>query len=211
MGQVLHTSLCPGAVPRCNPPPQSMSPAYLPSQKPAAPRGFSEGGDLHLQGWLRAGTLTLGAESCFLVFSHLFPPGTAVGTVFPAVGRGQLLVTAIPQGCREDPVGAGPRPGQQAWPRGGRGQQAHGSQPYWDKECKRPGFAAGTNSLSWPCCCPAWSWGTGKQPAWHPAPPAPSWGRHCHRTAAWQMATSWGWPLAWPHPALTFLPQPAWA
>lgn len=26
LGQVLHTSLCPGAVPRCNPPPQSMSP-----------------------------------------------------------------------------------------------------------------------------------------------------------------------------------------
>lgn len=121
LGQVLHTSLCPGAVPRCNPPPQSMSPAYLSSQEPAAPRGFSEGGDLHLQGWLRAGTLTLGAESCFLFFSHPFPPGTATGTVFPALGRGQLLATAIPQGCREEPVGAGPRPGQRAWPRGGSG------------------------------------------------------------------------------------------
>lgn len=84
---------------------------------------------------------------------------------------------------------------------GGWGQPAHGSWPYWDKECKRPGFAAGTNSLSWPGCCPAWSWGTGKQLAWHPGLLAPSWGRHRHHMAGQQMATSWAWPLAWPHPA----------
>lgn len=47
----------------------SISQGFLPSQGPAVPWGFLEGGDLPLQGWLRVGTLTLGAESCFLFFS----------------------------------------------------------------------------------------------------------------------------------------------
>lgn len=48
-------------------------------------------------------------ELCF-GFSP-FPPGTAMGMVFSAVGRGQLLATGIPQGCEEALQGAGPRVG----------------------------------------------------------------------------------------------------
>lgn len=58
-------------MPHCSLPPPSISSGFLPYQEPAAPWGFLEGGDLPLQGRLRVGTLTLGAESCFP-----FPPAS---------------------------------------------------------------------------------------------------------------------------------------
>lgn len=85
----------------------SIFPGLLPSQEPAASRGSSEG-QQPLP--VRAAPLTLEAESCFLVLSP-FPLGTAMGMVFPAVGRGQLLATGIPQGCGEALQGAGPKVG----------------------------------------------------------------------------------------------------
>lgn len=81
----------------------SIFPGLVPSQEPADSRGSSEG-QQPLPA--RAAPLTLEAELLF-GFS-LFPPGTATGMVFPTVGRGQLLVTGIPQGCGEALQGAGP-------------------------------------------------------------------------------------------------------
>lgn len=75
--------------------------------------------------------------------------------------------------------------------RGGQGQPGHGSWPYWVKECKRPEFAACTDSLSWPCCRLAWSWGTGKQPAQHHAEAGTA-------TATWGTNDPWlGMALCW--------------
>lgn len=78
------------------------------------------------------------------------------------------------------------RTGQRAQPRVGGGvagaRRVLSSQPYWDKECKRPGFTAGADSLSWPCSSPASSWGTCKHRAWHPTA----------RTEAWASPTAAG-------------------
>lgn len=84
----------------------------------------------------------------------------------------------------------------------------HSSQPYWDKECKRPGFAAGTDSLPRPCSHPA---RVGAPVNSLPGTQLPGWGGHCHRLARQQSAPSYGWPLAWPCPTLTFLAQHMWA
>lgn len=93
---------------------------------------------------------------CFLGGGQGPPPADW----FP-VGAGGRFPDAPP--LDTDPSGLWGAPGE-CWapagpasvaPEWGQGQPAHSSWPYWDKECKRPGFAAATDSLSWPCCCPA--------------------------------------------------------
>lgn len=59
----------------------------------------------------------------------------------------------------------------------------HSSQPYWDKECKRPGFATGTDSLSWPCSNPARVGAPVNSPL---GTQFPGWGGHCHHLARQQ-------------------------
>lgn len=134
------------------------------------PRASSFPGASSLQGLLR-GTATSacqgsnpdpGSRELLFGFSP-FPPATATGVVFPAVGRGQLLATGIAQGCGEALQGARPRAGVV--------RASHAQLP----------ALLGQRMQKARVCCwhrfpstalqpPGQSGSPSKQPAWHPAP-----------------------------------------